>query len=298
MTLLGALLWMALLGASAWAQGQDFSKVQISTVPVADGIYMLVGFGGNIGVSAGADGVLLVDDQFGELTDKILAAVGDLSDQPVRMVLNTHWHGDHSGGNENLAAQGALIIAHDNVRARMSQPFFSEFFQSESPASPAGALPVITFDNELTVHVNGLTVLARHYPPAHTDGDAVVWFKGANVVHMGDLYFNGLYPFIDFNSGGSIRGMIAAIDAALPDIDDSTKVIPGHGPLSDRAGLTRFRDMLNTVADRVQALMDAGKSTDEIIAAKPTAEFDETWGGGFIKPDQWVGLVCKGMGCP
>ncbi len=286
-----ALAW----AATAGAQQQDFSKIEITTQSVADGIYMMQGSGGNIGVLVGEDGVVLIDDQYGPLTDKITAAVAKISDQPIRMIINTHWHGDHTGGNENLAKAGALIIAQDNVRRRMSRKFFSEFFQSEVPASPAAALPVVTFDRSVSLHLNGHTVRAEHVPAAHTDGDAIIWFEEANVVHMGDTYFEGFYPFIDRNSGGSIRGMIAAIDTALTKIDFDTRVIPGHGPLSDRTKLIRFRDLLETVANRLQALIADGKTLEEIQASKPTAEFDEQWGSGFIKPDQWIEMIYRGM---
>ncbi len=282
-------------GSLASAQQQDFSKIEITTETVADGIYMMQGSGGNIGVLVGDDGVVLIDDQYGPLTDKITAAVAKISEQPIRMIINTHWHGDHSGGNENLAKAGALIIAQDNVRRRMSTKFFSEFFQSEVPASPAAALPVLTFDRSVSLHLNGHTIRAEHVPAAHTDGDAIIWFEEANVVHMGDTYFEGFYPFIDRNSGGSIRGMIAAIDTALLKINADTKVIPGHGPLSDRTKLVRFRDLLATVANRMQALIADGKNLAEIQASKPTAEFDAQWGNGFIKPDQWVDMIYRGM---
>jgi len=277
------------------AAAQDFARATITTVPVRDGIYMLMGQGGNIGVSVGADGVLLIDDQYAPMNDKIVAALAEITGQPVRMVLNTHWHGDHTGGNELFAESGALVVAHDNVRTRMSAKHFSSFFRSESPPSPAGALPVVTFDRAVTLHVNGMTIKAEHVPPAHTDGDSIVWFREANVVHLGDTYFNGLYPFIDVDSGGSVRGMIAAVDGVLPRIDDATQVMPGHGPLSNRDELLRYRAMLATVSDSIARLIGSGRSKPEVIAAKPSAAFDADWGGGFIKPDQWVGLVYESL---
>lgn len=290
---LAALLGL-LVAAGSQAQ-QDFSQVSIETIPVAEGIYMLMGAGGNIGVSVGDDGVVLIDDQFAPLAPKIQAAVARLTDRPITMVLNTHWHGDHAGGNEHLASAGALIIAHDNVRLRMSQSHYSAFFDTRTPPSPAAALPVVTFASTATLHVNGQTLRAEHVPPAHTDGDAIIWFEEANVVHMGDTFFNGLYPFIDFSTGGSVAGMIAAIDAALPRMDADTRVIPGHGPLSDKAGLQAFRDMLATVTGRIEAMMAAGRSLAEIQAARPTADYDDQLGGGFIEPDQWVALIHGGL---
>ena len=224
------LITLACLLASmpGFAQQQDFSKVELRTLPVAEGVYMLMGAGGNIGLSVGKDGVLMIDDQYAPLTDKILAAIGEITDQPVRMILNTHWHGDHTGGNENLAGRGALIIAQDNVRTRMSTRYFSEFFKSEVPPSPAAALPVVTFSQSVTLHLNGQTIRAEHMPPAHTDGDSVIWFEGLNVVHMGDIFFNEWYPYIDFDAGGSVTGMIEDVDQVLSRLDDQTKVIPGH----------------------------------------------------------------------
>jgi len=270
---------------------QDQVDVRMELVTVAEGIYVLYGRGGNIGVSAGEDGVLLIDDQFAYMTPKVRAAVATVSDSPVRMVLNTHWHGDHTGGNEALARDGAMIVAHDNVRARMNSSHFSTFFQSTSEPSPREALPVVTFERDVTVHLNGHTIWLEHAPTAHTDGDAIVYFEEANVVHMGDNFFNGLYPFIDADSGGSIVGMVAAIDTALARIDAETRVIPGHGPMSDKNGLRAFRDMLATVAGRMRTAIDVGRSVEEIVASKPTADFDANWGQGFIKPDDWVALV-------
>ena len=285
-----ASLGIALLATPTLAQ-EDFSKVKIETVPVAEGVYMLVGAGGNIGVSAGEDGVFLIDDQFAPLTWKIRAAVGALSKQPIRFVLNTHWHFDHTGGNENLGKMGAVIVAHDNVRKRMSVDQFLEALQREIKAAPPVALPVVTFNDTLTLHLNDQTIHAFHVDPAHTDGDSVVHFREANVIHAGDTYFNGLYPFIDTQNGGSIEGMIAAVDRILALADDDTKIIPGHGPLSNKAELQVYRQMLVAVRDRTRSAIKRGQSLEAFLASNPTADLDPTWGNGFLMPAQFLTIV-------
>ncbi len=285
-------LWI--LALALWprpAPAQNAGEVQIETLKLADGVYMLIGAGGNIGVSAGDDGVVLIDDQMAPLTDKIKAAVSEITDRPIRFVLNTHWHGDHTGGNENLGKAGAVIVAHDNVRERMSVEQLIEAFNRKVPASPKGALPVITFSDTLTFHLNGGEISAFHVPPAHTDGDSMVHFPEANVLHMGDTFFNGRYPFIDVSSGGSIDGMIEATEAALVLVDSETKIIPGHGPPGDREALVAYREMLQLVRDRIAPMVEAGTSVDEVVAAKPTADLDETWGQGFLNGDAFVRMV-------
>ena len=279
-----------LVATSAFAQ-QDFSKVQIKTIPVAKGVYMLVGSGGNIGLSVGQDGAFLIDDQYAPLTDKILKAISAVTDKPVRFLVNTHWHMDHTGGNENIGKGGTIIVAHDNVRKRLAKGQFMKVFNANIPPSPPKALPVITFADSVTFHWNDETLEVVHARSAHTDGDAVIYFKSTNVVHVGDLFFNGIYPFIDAESGGSMEGVIAGVEEVLGRIDDNTKVIPGHGPLGNKTDLKAYRDMLATVHESMTKLIEAGKNIDEIIAAKPTADFDAKWGGGFLKPDQWVRIV-------
>ena len=279
----------------AVARAQEMQDVRITTVSVAPGIYMLQGRGGNIGLSVGDDGAFLVDDQFAPLTSKILAAVAAVTDQPVRFVINTHWHGDHTGGNENLGRAGAIIVAHENVRRRMSAEQFLEAFNRRVRPSPPGALPVITFTDAMTFHWNGDEIHVFHVHPAHTDGDAIIHFREANAVHMGDTYFNGIYPFIDASTGGTIHGMISAADQVLAMVNEETKIIPGHGPLSNRAELEAYRDMLITVRNRLAKLIADGKTRDEVIAAKPTSDLNATWGGGFLDPDVWVGIVYDGM---
>jgi len=285
------------LAISAAAQGPDFEKVQIKTEKVAEGIWVLAGAGGNIGVSAGADGVFLIDDEWAPLTPKVKAAIAALSDRPLRFILNTHWHPDHTGGNKDLGEAGALIVAHDNVRLRMSTDQFIEALGMKFPPSPARALPVVTFNDAVTLHLNGDDVEAFHVPPAHTDGDAIVHFRRAGVIHMGDIFFNGMYPFVDLTSGGSFEGFIAAADRALA-LGEGTRIIPGHGPVGTRADLRAYRDMLVTVRDRVKRLVQAGKTPAEVVAAHPLADLDAKWGQGFMKPDQFVEIVAKSLARP
>ncbi len=290
-----AFMFAAMVSTNVAHAQRDFSKVTIKTVPVAAGIHMLVGAGGNIGVSSGVDGIFMVDDQFAPLTDKILAAVKKISDKPVRFLLNTHWHFDHTGGNENMGKAGVTVIAHDNVRKTMSVPQMLKAFNMNVPASPKAALPVITFNDTATFHLNGETIHIRHLPPAHTDGDSFVHFKNADVIHAGDTYFNGLYPFIDVDHGGSIDGMIRAAGTILDVAGPSTKIIPGHGPLSDKAQLAAYREMLITVRDRLRLAVMNNRTLDQVIADKPTKDLDAKWGKGFLKPSAFVKIVYSAM---
>ena len=280
----------ALLIGGAQAQ-QNFDKVEIKTEKLSPTTFVLFGAGGNVGVSVGEDALFIIDDQYAPLSPKILAALKQLSDKPIKFVLNTHWHGDHTGGNENMGKGGALIVAHDNVRKRMSTEQFIALFKSKVPPSPKVALPVVTFSTDVTFHINGDEVYGFHVPKAHTDGDTVVHFKKSNVIHMGDVFFNGWYPFIDVSSGGSPEGVIAAADRVLAMSDDNTKIIPGHGPVAGKGDLKAYRDMLASVSGRVKALMKEGKKLDEIKAAKPSAEFDEKWGKAFIKADAFIEML-------
>lgn len=277
--------------SSAVIAHQHFASVNISSEKVANNLYMLQGEGGNIAVLIGDDGVLMVDDQFAELTDKIRKEISKYSDGPIKYMVNTHWHYDHTGGNNNLGEQGVAIVAHDNVRSRLAAGGFIKAFNATIPPAPKAALPVITFADGLTFHWNQETISVEHVAPAHTDGDAVIYFKNANVVHTGDLYFNSFYPFVDASSKGSLPGMIEGVNRVLAKIDDKTLVIPGHGALSNKAELAEYRDMLVVLHGRLSALKTQGKTVQEIIAAKPTAEFDAKWGDGLIPVDQWLGLI-------
>ena len=273
------------------ALAQDFSKVEIRTTKLGDATYMMEGAGGNLGLSIGEDAVFLIDDQFAPLTEKIQAAISKLTPKPVRFVLNTHWHGDHTGGNENMGKAGAIIVAHENVRSRMGSEQFIELMKMTEKASPKGALPIVTFASSVTFHLNGDEIRVFHVPKAHTDGDAIVHFVKSDVIHMGDVYFNGMYPFIDTSSGGSIRGVISGCDRALAIAGEATRIIPGHGPLSNKAELKAYRDMLATVAERIGKLVAEGRKEEEILAAAPTKDLDAKWGAGFMKPPRFVQMV-------
>src|SRR5262249_24208164 len=214
-----------------------FSKVEIQTEKLSDTVYMMTGAGGNLGVSAGEDGVFVIDSQFAPLTPKIQAAITRVSSKPVKFVLNTHWHFDHTGGNENLGKAGAVIVAQENVRKRLSKEGFIAFLGMKTKAEPPIALPVVTFTRDLNLQLNGEEIRAFHAPRAHTDGDSVVVFAKSDVIHAGDVFFNKLYPFIDTSSGGSVAGVLAAADRILRMASDKTKIIPGHGPLATKADL-------------------------------------------------------------
>lgn len=275
------------LAAPAHAQ-RNFDDVEVTAQEIAPGIAVLFGAGGNIGVSHGEDGTILIDDQFAPLSDKIAIAVEGLGASPVEYVINTHWHGDHTGGNENFGNAGALIFAHHNVRARMS----TEQRRGErvTPPSPDAALPVVTYEQGVRFHRNGDTIDVMFVGGGHTDGDSVVIWREDNVVHMGDLYFKiPGYPFIDTASGGNVVNAMNSLDAVIRVIDDETKVIPGHGPMSNKAELVAYRAMIGDAVDRVRALRAEGMDRDAAIAAKPLAGFDR--GEGFIGPDGFVGAI-------
>ena len=284
------------LAPALLAAQPNWDTITVRAQALRGGVYMITGAGGNIGLSVGVDAAFLVDDQYAPLTQKIIAAVKSVTNQPVRFVVNTHWHGDHTGGNENIGRTGALIVAHDNVRKRMSVEQFNSVFNSRTPPSPAGALPVVTFNDSVSFHINGDELVAFHVPPAHTDGDVVVHFTRADVVHMGDTYFATGYPFIDVSTGGHVDGVIGAADRVLAGCRPGTIVIPGHGPASSCEQLRTYRDMVAAVRDRVRAAMQRGQSLDQIKAGGLTTEFDDQWGRGFIRPPVFVELVYRSLG--
>lgn len=289
------LLGMSLAARAAYAQQADFDKVTIKTTKVADGVYMLEGAGGNIGLSVGEDGVVVIDDEFAPLTPKIQAAIAAITPKPIKFVLNTHWHGDHVGGNENLATAGAVIVAHDNVRKRMSVGQFMELMKTQVPPAPPKALPVVTFSTDVTLHLNGEDLHVVYMGPAHTDGDAIVVFPKSKVVHMGDCFMTISYPFVDLGSGGNFDGFVTVADRVLGMIDSSFKIIPGHGVVAGKADLKGWHDMLATIRARVKKQADAGKTLDAIQKQKITAEWDEKWGKAFIKPDQIIEFAFKAV---
>lgn len=270
---------------SAPSFAQDLSKVEIKAEQVAPGVAVLFGAGGNIGVSYGEDGTVLIDDQFAPLTGKIQAAVAALGAQPVKFLVNTHWHYDHTGGNENLGKAGAVIMAHDNVRVRMAAGH-----GDQKPAAKV-ALPVVTYADGLKLHLNGEELRVIHMPAGHTDGDSIVHWTKSNVVHMGDLFFLRMsFPFVDSSSGGNVRGVIAAADKVLAMVDDQTKIIPGHGPVASKADLQQYRDMVAQIVSRVEAGIAAGKTLEQIKAERPADGFGVK-PDGFITADRFVETV-------
>ena len=286
---IACLLASCLLAAAAAQQQPDFSKVEIKVTKVAGTIYMLQGMGGNIGVCAGDDGILIVDDQYAPLADKIKAALKGITDKPVKFVLNTHWHGDHTGGNP-FFGDTAPIIAHENVRKRLQSGGNITLLKMEVPPASKAALPVVTFDDKIVVHINGEDVRAIHFPKGHTDGDIVVFFPQANVVHMGDDFFAGMFPFVDLDSGGSVQGLIADIAQIIPMLAPDVKVIPGHGPLATLDDLKKFEDMLRGSVAAVAAAMKQGKSLDQMKQEKVLANYAD-WGKGFINADRFTEIL-------
>ncbi len=269
---------------------QDWSAVEIKTEKLSDNVYVLFGRGGNVGLCVGEDGVFMIDDQYAPLSEKIVAAIAEITDKPVKFLLNTHWHGDHTGGNENFGKKGAVLVAHENVRKRLSTDQFMQAFSRNVEAKPDSFWPEVTFKKDVTFHMNGEEIIAFHVHNAHTDGDAIVYFPKSNVVHMGDTYFRERFPFFDVSSGGSVNGMINAANKVLFLANEDTKIIPGHGIVSNKVELQKYRDVLMALRDRVQGAIDDGKSFEEIIAAKLSTSF-EGWGEMFINYDKIVDLI-------
>jgi glyoxylase-like metal-dependent hydrolase (beta-lactamase superfamily II) len=267
MKLIAVLLLSFPVLLSAQNRVPDYEATRLS-----DTVHMISGSGGNVGVSAGSDGIYIIDDQVAPLIEHLTAAISDIAEGPIRFVINTHYHGDHVGGNEAVGKGGAVIISHDNLHKRMSTEQFSHFFGETTPAFPSDALPV-------------------HVPNGHTDGDSIVHFTGSNVIHMGDIWFHHWYPFIDLDAGGSMQGTLKGVELALALADDETKIIPGHGKLGNKADLLEYRDFLIKATANVQTLMDQGLSLEAIVAAKPNAEWDDAFGNIFITPEQFVVFI-------
>jgi len=284
-------LSLACLDAGAGAQPPDFSQVQIKTTKIAGNFYTLEGQGGTIGVLAGPDGVLMVDAQFAPLGDKIVAAIKQISDGRIRFLVNTHVHGDHTGGNENIGKLGAVIMARENLRTRLAKPAPTATGQPGTPAPPA-ALPVVTYDAPVTIHMNGEAVQLLPVPVAHTDGDTMVYFPTANVLMTGDFYRSTGYPNIDRANGGTMTGMLAGFDLIVKTGRPDTRIIPGHGAIVDKAAVSAHKAMMEAVRDKVAALVRQNKTQDEVVAAKPAAEFDSKVTGATPQTaDRFVGQL-------
>jgi cyclase len=289
------LLFLAALLATTGSISAQEKKVEFSTFQLSDTIYMLRGRGGNVGVSSGEDGLYIIDDQVQPVTSQLLQAIGKISDKPIRFIINTHYHADHTGGNETIGKSGALIIAHDNIHKRMTTEQVSIFMKNSTPPYAKDALPVVTFNDQISLHFNGETATAYHVAHGHTDGDSIIHFPASNVIHMGDMYFNTLYPYVDLDAGGSIQGMVHAADLALSLADDGTRIIPGHGPLGVTEDLRTYRDYLIKASANVQTLIDEKLSLQQIIAAQPTAEWDEDLGKTWITPAQFVTFIYNSL---
>jgi cyclase len=295
-----SVIGLACLLSAGGAGSQDFSKAEVHSVKVTEGVYLVYvengPTGGNIGVSAGADGVVLIDSLFGQLHEKVEAAVAQLGAGPVRFVLNTNAHYDHALGNELFAKDGAVIVAHENARTRMRTLQVHDLIGSTTQPFPAAAMPAVTFADSLVLHVNGEDIEAIHVAPAHSDNDVFYRFRQANVIHTGDLFFPEGFPYVDVKNGGAVNGMIAAADRILALSDEHTRIIPGHGRLSDRRRLQEYRSMLVTVKDRVAALVREGKTLEAVVAAKPTADMDRNWRIGVGMPaDLFVTMVFEDL---
>jgi len=269
----------------------DFSKVEIKTTDLGDNVYMLEGQGGNITVAVANDGIIMVDGQFAPLHDKIKAAIAVISNLPIKYLINTHFHGDHTGGNESFAKDGATVVSQVNVKNRLAAGTTNGLTGATTPPAPQGALPSDTYTNFSKIRLRGRVANLRHIANAHTDGDTYVWFKTANVLSTGDTFTNGRYPNIDFANGGNIKGMIAATDIYLKLVNAKTRIVPGHGPIADKAALVEYRTMLMTARDRMAKLVKDGKSEDDVVAAKPFADLDAKWAPTELASQNFIRVV-------
>lgn len=288
MKLLKVFFALAFFTTISFAHNHNKKEVVITITKVANGVYMLQGQGGNIGLSVGEDGVLMIDSQFAPLTKKIKGAISKLSQKDIKYLVNTHWHYDHTNGNENIGKDKVTIVAHENVKKRLSEDSFIKAFNKTVPALSKVGLPTVTFNDKIEFSMNNENIEVIYQNNAHTDGDSIIFFKNANVVHTGDIYFNGFYPFIDESSKGDVDGVIKAAEYILSRIDDSTKVIPGHGKLSNKKELTYYKDTLVELNKRMKKLISEGKTLEEIVALKPFADYDKKLGGGFLPPEKFL----------
>jgi len=268
---------------------------KVSVQKLSDSVYMLTGKGGNIGFDVGVDGILVIDDQFDDMAKPIMAAIRKISNQPIRIVLNTHWHGDHTGGNIKMEKQGAVIIAQENVRKRLSRDEFMPFFNRHVKAKPRAAWPIVTFLQSITLHLNNDTMRVNHVEHAHTDGDVFIHFKEDNIIHAGDIYFSGRFPFIDVDSGGSIDGMIQGVKEILALSNDKTQIIPGHGKLSNKKELQKYYKMLVNVRNILHSYAKQGASLKEVLAANPLKEINKVWASSFIDANKLTKLIYPKM---
>ena len=303
---LPALIVLGLSACSDGTQAQEKTNVEkpvakqqqpklpdVKTTDLGNGIYMLMGQGGNIGVSSGPDGMVVIDDQYARMAPKIQAALADISDKPVRFLINTHYHGDHAGGNVEMHKHGADIIAHDNVRKRLSTPTQNKLWNQTVEPMPEAAWPVITYSEHSTLYLNGQTIVLTHVPNAHTDGDSIVYFAQADVLHMGDIFFNNMLPYIDVDGGGSVNGMIAALDLGLFLSFADTKIIPGHGPLASKADLQKSYDMLVDMRDMIAARIEAGENIDTILENNPLEKYNDQ--AAFIEPGLMAKIIFRSL---
>ena len=270
-------------------------EIEVKATLLHDGIYVITGKGGNIGLLSGEDGTFLIDDQFAPLTDKLLESIKSIGASKPKFLINTHYHGDHTGGNENLGKQGTLIFSHDNVRERLSSGSFLQAFNMKMERVAKEGLPVVTFSEDITFHLNGMQVKAIHVPHAHTDGDSFIHFQDANIIHAGDLFFNGFYPFIDVNHGGTLKGLIEGVERILLLSDDSTIIIAGHGPVGDKKMLQEYLEMLNIAYERLNGLKVQGNTADEAIESRPLDDLEEKWGKGLFNGDRWIKIIYSGI---
>jgi len=289
------LLFAALFTLLSGNISAQAAKVEFATLQLSDTIYMIRGRGGNLGISSGGDGLYIIDDQVSQVTGPLLDEIRKISNRPIKFIINTHYHSDHTGGNEVFGERGALIVAHDNIRTRMSTEQVSVFRNTTYAPFPDIALPVITFNDRISLHFNGETATAYYVANGHTDGDSIIHFPVSNVIHMGDMYFNKMYPYVDLEAGGAIQGIVEAADLALSMADASTRIIPGHGPLATRDELVAYRDYIVEAIGNVQALIDQSMTLTQVIDAKPTAKWDEELGGVWITPPQFTTFLYNSL---